>query len=196
MSPGPAASLARIPISRADAQFTALILGFFGSMWFGWAQQDAPAGWFGPLLAAGVLSLAVAVLGAVGTWRWRRELTAARDRAASRRYGIIVGVSYTVLGAGAAALGATGHPDQIAPWVAFVTGVHFWALVPVLRDRRVLIPLGVVVVAASGAALALHAANGVPLSLATGVGTGTALLVAAVLELLRRRPPGSERRTG
>ncbi|MFB9238531.1 hypothetical protein ACFFWC_23880 [Plantactinospora siamensis] len=183
-----AARAARGPISRADAQLTALILGFFGGMWFNWGQQGAPAGWSGPLLAASLLSFAVAVLGGVNTWRWRRELTTARDRAASRRYGIIVGLSYLVLFVGAIALGRADRPEYIAPWVAFVIGAHFWALIPVLRDRAVLIPLGAVVVAVAGAAVALHAANGVQPSAVTGPGAGLALLVVAVLELLRRRP--------
>jgi hypothetical protein len=47
-----------------DAAMTALILGFFASSWFGWAQERPPAAWRSPLIAGMVLSLAVSAAGA------------------------------------------------------------------------------------------------------------------------------------
>jgi hypothetical protein len=40
-------------------------------------------------------------------------------------YGIIVGLEFGLLGAGAAALGATGLSQWIPVWVCFGVGVHF-----------------------------------------------------------------------
>jgi hypothetical protein len=37
-----------------DSAMTALILGFFASCWFGWAQERPPASWRGPLIAGAV----------------------------------------------------------------------------------------------------------------------------------------------
>lgn len=172
--------------ARPDGQLTALILGFFAAAWFGWAHGGAPATWSIPLTVGSLASLAVAVLGGVRTWRQRHCLTAANDRAASRRYGIIVGNTYLVIALGAVALGTTGHAAYVAPWVASVVGVHFWGLAPVLKDRT-LIPLGVIVVAVALCAVVLASSTSMPASVITGAGTGTALLLAAVHGLLRRQ---------
>jgi hypothetical protein len=48
---------------------SALILGFFASSWFGWAQEKPPPGWRSPLIVGMVLSLIVAAVGAVCAWR-------------------------------------------------------------------------------------------------------------------------------
>ena len=41
------------------------------------------------------------------------------DARTSPRFGIVVGVEFTLAGIGAAALGLSGHADLIAAWVAF-----------------------------------------------------------------------------
>jgi len=97
----------------------------------------------------------------------------------------VVGISYAVLGLGAVVLGVTGHPEFVASWVAFVIGVHFWALVPVLNDRS-LIPLGIVVAAVAVGAVLLDLTTSASAIGITGVGTGVALLVAALYGLQRR----------
>ncbi|MEV4753540.1 hypothetical protein AB0J86_00250 [Micromonospora sp. NPDC049559] len=170
----------------ADGQFSALILGFFGAAWFGWAQEGPPAHWSGPLTVAGIVSAAVAVIGAVRTWRLRRELSA-RDREISRRYGIVVGICYALIVIGNIAVVRTGHSEYIAPWVAFGIGVHFWPLVPVLKDR-LLIPAGAAVVAVAVAAVVIAQLTDVRPSAVTGAGTGAVLLVISIIQLFRRRP--------
>lgn len=87
-----------------DHAMTALILGFFASCWFGWAQERPPVGWQVPLISGAVLSLAVAAVGAASAWQHRSGDSALGVPGAMRRYGIIVGVEFVVAGAGAAAL--------------------------------------------------------------------------------------------
>ena len=108
------------------------------------------------------------------------------DSAAGRHFGRVVGITYAVIGVGAIVLGAWGLATYIAPWVAFVIGAHFWALAPVLLDRT-LVPLAIVVMLISIAAVIVGLSTEVLPSAITGAGTGIALLVAAARGLLRNR---------
>lgn len=156
-----------------DFAFTALFLGFFAAAWFGWAQADTDQ----PVLLgiASVVSLATAVAGGVIGFRRSGEGSPMQSRDANRRYGIIVGIEFASAFVGSAILGATGLAAYIPVWVAFVVGVHFFPLSPVLRDPG-LIPLGV--------ALCVVAAVGLVLALTTDVAASTSVGVAAGLLLL------------
>jgi hypothetical protein len=166
-----------------DLGVTALVLGFFGSAWFGWGSGDAPAGWE-PLMTAGsVLALASAAAGAALAFAARRTGSVVRDPATGRRYGIIVGIEFGTAFAGAAVLGALGQAAYVAPWIAFVVGVHFVPLAPVLHDGS-LVPLGVAVAAVAVAAAVVGLATAVAPSFVTGVGVGALLLAAAVRSLV------------
>jgi hypothetical protein len=109
----------RLP-SRRDRGMTALILGFFGFVWFGWGQADASAGLRIALAVGGALALLVAVAGGVQAFRSPASDGTLHDRRAWRRYGLIVGVEFALAGAGAAALAA-----GLAGWVppSTVTGL-------------------------------------------------------------------------
>lgn len=170
-------------------QLSALILGFFAAAWFGWAHGGTPNSWAVSLDVASLVCVLVAVFAAVRVWRGRRHGGARPDPGLNRRYGIVVGISYAVLGIGAAVLGVTGHPEFIASWVALVIGVHFWALVSVLSDRS-LIPLGIVVVTVAVCAVVLDLTTSASAVGITGVGTGAALLIAALYGLQRTTRQG------
>jgi hypothetical protein len=176
--------------SRRDAGISALILGFFAMAWFGWGQEGPP-GWLVPVLIVGsVLSLAVAITGAVVGFRSPASTGVLRDRAAFRRYGIIVGIEFGIAGIGAAVLGVTGQAAYIPVWICAVVGVHFFALAPVLRDQT-LIPLGIVLCAVAAVALVVGLTTTVLPSAITGIGAGAALLgfgAAALLGGLRTAP--------
>lgn len=175
--------------TRRDAGFTALFLGFFAAAWFGWAQAGGPSGW---LTAGSVVSALVAVVGLVTGLRAPAEGSAMKDRAASRRYGIIVGIEFAVIFAGAILLGRLGRPDYIPVWVAVVVGVHFVPLAPVLGDP-LLRPLAVVTCAVAIVGLVTGLATDTAPSLVVGVGTGLLLLGYSLQALARgaRRPAQS-----
>src|SRR5262245_22553773 len=78
--------------SRRDAGITALVLGFFASAWFGWGQAAPPAGLGTWLTVGSVLALVVAAVGASVGFRSPASTAALHDRAAGRRYGVIVGI--------------------------------------------------------------------------------------------------------
>ncbi|HEV7708933.1 MAG TPA: hypothetical protein VGP16_12125 [Asanoa sp.] len=175
--------------TRRDAGFTALFLGFFASAWFGWAQAGGESGW---LTAGSIVSVVVAAIGLVTGLRAPAEGSAMRDRAASRRYGIIVGIEFAVIFVGAILLGRLGQPDYIPVWVAFVVGVHFVPLAPVLGDP-LLRPLAVATCVVALAGLVTGLASAVSPPLVVGLAEGLLLLGYSVQALARgaRRPAQS-----
>jgi hypothetical protein len=111
---------------------------------------------------------------------------------ARRRYSLIVGLEFGLLGAGAAVLGATGLYRWIAVWICFGVGVHFFPLASTLANRSLRL-LGVLLVAVAVAAAALTAGLGSATapSTVTGAGTGFCLLAFGLATLLigGRAPP-------
>lgn len=166
-----------------DVAMTAAILGFFASCWFGWAQERPPAAWRTPLIAGAVLSLVVAVIGAVFAWRnWSGD-SALSEPGAMRRYGIILGVEFGVAAVGAAAMIFMGHSQFLAPWICFVVGVHFFPMAPVLKSPPLFV-LGAVLIAVAVAAVLISKGRHLAPSAVTGVGAGLALLGLASLSIL------------
>ena len=168
--------------SRRDAGITALVLGFFASAWFGWGQATPSAGLGTWLTVGSLLSLAVAAAGAVVGFRSAASTAALHDRAAGRRYGVIVGIEFGLAGLGAAILGIIGQADYIPVWVCAVVGVHLVPLAPLLRDRR-LVALGVLVTMVALVALVAGLTQTATPSTVTGVGAGLLLLGFAIAEL-------------
>jgi hypothetical protein len=158
-----------------DNAMTALILGFFASSWFGWAQERPPAAWRPVLIAGAVLSLVVAVVGAVFAWRNWSDGSVLSEPGAMRRYGIIVGVEFGVAAAGAVGIALWGRRQYLAPWICLVVGVHFFPMAPVLKSPF-LIVLGAVLAAVAIAAVAVSRRTGLLPSAVTGLGAGVALL--------------------
>ncbi|WFF04625.1 hypothetical protein O7622_16200 [Micromonospora sp. WMMD1076] len=171
------------PQSRRDGGITALVEGFFAASWFGWGQADPPA-WLTPWLTVGsIAALLVAAVGAVVGFTSPASTAAINNRAAGRRYGIIVGVEFALAGLGAALLGVLGLPAYIPVWICAVVGVHFLPLTAVLRDRN-LIALGVLLTATAVAALIAGLATAVAPSTVTGVGAGLFLSVFGAVALV------------
>ena len=110
-------------------------------------------------------------------------LPAMSDPAVRRRYGIIVGLEFGLLGAGAAALGATGHYRWAAVWVCFGVGVHFFPLATTLQNPT-LRPLGMLLIAVAAAALVVGLTSAVAPSTVTGPGAGLCLLAFGLATLL------------
>lgn len=170
--------------SRRDLGITALVLGFFAAAWFGWGGGGAPDGWQPFLTAGSVVGLAVAVAGAVVGFTSRTASTLSRDRAASRRYGIIVGIEFGAIALGGVVLGLAGAAEYVAAWVCLVVGVHFFPLAPVLRDP-LLVPLGALVCAVAVVATVVGLTTSVAASFVAGLGAGVLLAVYAAVALVR-----------
>lgn len=144
----------------------------------------------GPRLALRVAAAVVAVVLAVGTVRQlRRAGTDAgpeRGRGGfDRRYAAIVAAEVVALAAGLAVVnGVLQAPRFAVAWVAFVVGVHFFALARIW-DLRLFTGLGVVVAAlgVAGAVAGFAGAGPAVIGVISGVLSGAALFVWVGLAL-------------
>lgn len=158
---------------------TALILGFFASCWFGWAQERPLEAWRPLLITGMVLSLAVSATGAVFAWRHWSGDSALSEPGAMRQYGIILGVA----AAGAAAIILLGGSEYVAPWICLVVGAHFFPMARVLKSPPLFV-LGAALIAVAAAAVLICRGRHLALGAATGAGAGAVLLMYASLSIL------------
>lgn len=171
-------------LPRRQAGLTALYLGVFAAVWFSVPKADPP---LRSLLVVGsVGALLAAAVGAVLVARAGRRPAGERDRAADRRYGLVVAAEVAVGLTGALLLAAAGLTGYLPVLVCAVVGVHFVPLAPVLNDR-LLVPLGVAVTLVALAGLVVDLVSGVSAGLVVGTGAGAVLLAYAVLGLFRAR---------
>ena len=166
-----------------DRGVTVAVEGFFAFVWFGWGQAAAPSGLVVPLAVGTGLAVLVTVTGVVAAKRSPGRLRVMTDRVARRRYSIIVGLEFGLLGAGAAVLGAAGQYRWIPVWICFGVGVHFFPLASTL-DNRSLRLLGMLLVAVAAAALTAGLASATAPSTVTGAGAGLCLLAFGLATLL------------
>ena len=136
------------------------------------------------------LAVLLTVAGVVLTTRSAGPLRVMTDPAVRRRYSIIVGLEFGLLGAGAAVLGATGQDRWIPAWICAGVGAHFFPLASTLANRSLRL-LGVLLIGVA-AALATGLASATAPSTVTGTGAGLCLLAFGLATLLtaRRRPAG------
>ncbi|MFG1890392.1 hypothetical protein ACGFIR_21315 [Micromonospora sp. NPDC049051] len=166
--------------SRREAGLAALYLGVFATIWFSVPAAEQPLRAL--LVVASGAALVTAVVGAVVVARSRGDIV--RDRAADRRYLLIVLAEFAAAGLGAVLLAVVGWSEFIPVLVCAVVGLHFFPLVPVLRDPLLwLLGAALCVVALAGLITALVTA--VAAGLVVGTGAGLLLLGYAVLALLR-----------
>lgn len=167
----------------------AIIEGFFGFVWFGWGQEGPPT-WESVVLTAGaVLALLVAVGGIIAAVRARGEPSPLAGPGAGRRYGIIVGTEFGLIGVGAATLGVTSHYEFIAAWICLVVGVHFLPLGRVFPGIG-MTGLAVAVTLVAVAAFVVGLTTSVLPSSVAGLGAGVCLLGhGAWLLIAYRRAP-------
>ena len=133
------------------------------------------------------LGALLTVAGVVVTKRSAGRLRVMADPAARRRYGIIVGLEFGVLGAGAAILGAIGQYRWTPVWICFGVGVHFFPLASILANQSLRL-LGGLLVAVAAAALTAGLASATEPSTVTGAGAGLCLLAFGLATLLIRGP--------
>ncbi len=157
--------------------------GFFAFVWFGWGQAAAPSWLVIPLAVGAVLGALLAVIGVAAARRSTGPLPAMSDPAVRRRYSVIVGLEFGLLGAGAAVLGITGHYQWVPVWICSGVGVHFFPLASALQNPT-LRPLGVLLVAVAAVALVVGLASAVAPSTVTGLGAGLCLLAFGLATLL------------
>ncbi|WP_035855295.1 hypothetical protein [Cryptosporangium arvum] len=165
-----------------DAAMTAAIFGFFAMGWFGWAQEAPPKGWK-PYLVAGSIVGGLASAGGLATALTHWDDGTALGADGGRTFGIVVGIEFGAAAIGAVALALTGRSRWIPVWVAFVVGVHLFPVAGVF-DYAVIGVVGVLITAASLAAVPIARSRDLAPSAVTGAPTGVALASGAVYSLL------------
>jgi hypothetical protein len=168
-----------------DRGVTVAVEGFFAFVWFGWGQAAAPTWLVAPLAVGTGLAALLAVAGVVVTKRSAGRLRVMADPKARRRYSIIVGLEFGLLGVGAAILGATGQYRWTPVWICAGVGVHFFPLASTL-DNRSLRLLGGLLLAVAAAALTAGLVSATEPSTVTGAGAGLCLLAFGLATLLVR----------
>ena len=169
-----------------DRGITVAIEGFFAMAWFGWGQSSAPAVLAAVLWTGLGLAALLTIVGVVITSRATDRPQLMTDRAARRQYGIIVGLEFSLLGAGAAALGATGLQRWVPVLICFGVGVHFFPLAPVLENPS-LRPLGGLLILVAAAAAVTGLLSSIMLSLIVGPGAGLCLLMFGIATAISGR---------
>jgi hypothetical protein len=168
-----------------DRGVTVVVEGFFAFVWFGWGQAAAPSWLVVPLAIGTGLAVLLTVAGIVLTNRSAGRLRVMADPRARRRYSIIVGLEFGLLGAGAAILGATGQYRWTPVLICAGVGAHFFPLASTL-DNGSLRLLGGLLVVVAAAALTAGLASATGPSTVTGAGAGLCLLAFGLAALLIR----------
>lgn len=160
---------------------TAAIFGFFSVAWFGWAQENPPAGAVILLGIGSGIGLLLAIGFGLLSWRhWDSPTALGPTDGSWRNYIIIVGVEFTLAAAGGIALALSQWAPFVPLWVLLIVGVHFFALAPIFGMPALNI-LAALLVAAAVAATIVAANSDLQPSFLAGIFAGPLLLAFAII---------------
>lgn len=160
------------------------IFGMFSFVWFGWAQENPRQNWRKYIGIASGLALFVCLIGAYLSVKNWNGATALAEKGAFRDYLIAFYAEFIIGGLGAFWLIRRKKKDYVAPWIAFIVGVHFIWLVHVFKDTSLYI-LAVLMIVIAAASPWRARKMGVASSAITGIGSGVVLFCFAMLGLIR-----------
>lgn len=160
------------------------IFGVFGSSWFGWAQEKPRESWRKFLGIASVFSLLVGLGGIfLSVTNWHQP-SALSEAGAFKSYLIFLYAEFFVTGFGAFLLIKYKRKDYVAPWVAFIVGIHFIGLKSIFEDASLYL-LATLLIAISIISIFLSKKLKVANSAITGIGAGIVLFCYAILGIIR-----------
>lgn len=166
-----------------DYAMYAAIFGFFGMIWFGWAQENPPKSWRLPLgVMAGVCFLIACTGGYLAFKHWG-DTSVFNTSGVAQQFGIIAGVEFASALIGVGILYWLRKQEFISSWIAFIVGLHFWPLAWIFQDKA-FYALAVLVVLASVASIFIAKRTDLTVATLTGVGTGGVLLIFAIRGLI------------
>jgi hypothetical protein len=171
-------AIQRMTTTARMRALTATIEGLLASMWFAWARADAPSSAQLVLEVGGVVGVLVAAAGLAVAASRDGPVAPSWDAEVRRRYNRIVVAEVVPLGAGAAVLAAVGLEPWIAVWLCAGVGLHF---LPASRAFATpfLALVGVAIIGAAVAALAVGLETTLAPVVIAGSGAGVCLLIAA-----------------
>jgi hypothetical protein len=164
-----------------DAAMTAVIFGFFTTVWLGWAQEAPPPAWRRFLLAGVIAGGLTAAGGAVLAARHWSDGTVF-DEGTSRTFGIVVGIEFAAAGLGAVLLAVTRRSAWTPVWIAFVVGAHLFPVAALLHYPAIHVVAALITVAAVASVPVARSRSLTP-SAVVGVGAGVPLLAGALYSL-------------
>lgn len=168
---------------RDYTMYTA-IFGLFSFIWFGWAQENPRKSWRKYIGIASVIAILVSFLGIyLSVMNWR-EPSALSTTKAFNSYMIFVWIEIILCGLGAFLFIRFKKSDYIAPWIAFIVGIHFFGLKSVFHDVSLYI-LGALLIGIAIISLWVSKKLNVANSAVTGIGAGIVLFCFAILGLTR-----------
>lgn len=168
---------------RDYTMYTA-IFGLFSFIWFGWAQENPRKSWRKYIGIASVIALLVSFLGIyLSILNWK-EPSALSNIKAFNSYLIFVWIEIILCGFGAFLFIRFKRSDYVAPWIAFIVGIHFFGLKSVFNDFSLYI-LGALLIGIAIISLFVSRKLNVANSAITGIGAGIILFCFAILGLIR-----------
>lgn len=168
---------------RDDVMYAA-IFGMFSFCWFGWAQENPKKSWRKYIGIASGIALLVCLYGVYLSITHWNDRTALSETDAYTRYLIFVFIEFALAAIGAFLLIKWKRYDYIAPWIAFIVGIHFFWLKDIFKDSSLNI-LAVLLIAVVIISLFLSRKLNVANSAITGIGAGSVLFCFAILGLVR-----------
>ncbi|NHN30443.1 hypothetical protein [Paenibacillus agricola] len=167
-----------------DYAMYAAIFGIFSFSWFGWAQENPRKSWRMYIGIASGVALLVGLIGIYLSVTHWNDNTALSDPRVFKQYLLFVYIEFFLAAVGAFLLIKFKYQNYVAPWIAFIVGLHFFWLAPIFKDSSLYI-LGILLVVISIASLFISKKLNTANSAITGIGTGTALFCFAILGLIR-----------
>lgn len=167
-----------------DYMMAAAIFGLFTFVWFGWAQERPKENWRIYLGVGSGLGIVLAIFGFYLSINHWEAASALHHQANFSYYIIFVIIEFSIAAIVGLMLIFKKRSDYVAPWIAFIVGVHFFPLSFVFNDFTYNI-LGILVVTVSIISLPLSKKLDVANSTITGIGAGTLLLLFSIFNLLR-----------
>lgn len=164
----------------------ATIFGVFAVLWLRWGTVAAPELLQQLLRSGQVLAVVLALFGVVLTVRSPARSTPMTDSAVVRRYGIVVGVEFALLGVGNVILTQTGVEQWIPVWICAGVGVHFLPLARVFREWSLAV-LAALISTVAVVAGVMSLVSSVASSTVVGAGAGLCLLLASAVVLIAKR---------
>ncbi len=160
------------------------IFGMFSFVWFGWSQENPRKNWRKYIGVASGIALLVCLIGVyLSVTHWDAATTLS-EKDTYKNYLIVFYTEFFIAGLGAFLLIRSKKKDYVAPWIAFIVGVHFFWLVNIFKDPSLYI-LAVLMIAIAVLSPWLSKKMGVANSAITGIGSGTSLFCFAILGLIR-----------
>ncbi|THF76869.1 hypothetical protein [Cohnella fermenti] len=167
-----------------DYAMYASVFGLFSMAWFGWAQENPRSSWRIYLGIGASLGLLVCLIGVYLSVTHWDGASALNDSDSFRAYLIAFYAEFAIGAIGSYFWIRRKRHDFVAPWIAFIVGIHFIALKDVFQDSGLYVLSGLLIAASLFSPFIARRMQ-VASSAITGIAAGSSLFLFAILGLIR-----------